>query len=77
MSALFIACLGWSATAVFVGSYFFCPALSFAWRADVRRVAVDCLRLTDQCVAGDSRKCSGLCRSRMDDLTQNPCLPGR
>jgi hypothetical protein len=23
MSALFIACLGWSATAVFVGSYFF------------------------------------------------------
>ena len=23
MSALFVACLGWSATAVFVGSYFF------------------------------------------------------
>jgi len=55
----------------FCGIVLFCPPLAIAWRADVRRVAVDCLRLTDQCIAGDSRKYSGLCRSRMDHLAQN------
>ena len=70
MSQVGINYLGWTATAVFVGSYFFTRPSLLRGAADAWGAAVADLWRADQGIAGHCCQCAGVFRGCMDHVSQ-------
>ena len=69
MSQVAIDYLGWAATAVFVGSYFFGRPSHLRGAQMFGALALGDLWRDDQGIAGHCRQCARVFRGRLDDLS--------